>query len=44
MMRGADSPSMLSSTPADDPVITDRAAFTGWSAFADHDKSEMAAE
>jgi len=29
--------SMSSSAQADDPVITDRKAFTGWSAFADHD-------
>jgi proton-dependent oligopeptide transporter, POT family len=34
---------MSSSAQADDPVITDGKAFTGWSAFADHDKSMSAA-
>jgi proton-dependent oligopeptide transporter, POT family len=38
----ADAPaphSMSSSAQADDPVITDGKAPTGWSAFADHDKA-----
>src|SRR5581483_3541495 len=29
---------LSSSAHADDPVITDNIAFTGWSAFADHDR------
>ncbi len=42
----ADAPaihSMLSSAQADDPVNTDGKAITGWSAFADHDRSVSAA-
>ncbi len=35
--------STSSSAPADDPVITDGKAFTGWSAFADHDRPMSAA-
>jgi proton-dependent oligopeptide transporter, POT family len=42
----ADTPalhSMSSSAQADDPVNTDGKAITGWSAFADHDRSVSAA-
>jgi hypothetical protein len=37
MMRGAKSILLSSSAQADDPVITDYAAFTGCPAFAEHD-------
>ena len=35
--------SLSSSAQADDPVLTALAAFTGWSAFADHDRSRIIA-